>query len=179
MEWYEQNFVNHRDWVLDNLELLGLDAKETEIVLLLDFMTEHRIPIDMAALSRKSGMSEQEVNEVISVLCAKKYLEIRASAKNVSFCLDGLYKTDTAKEERILDAPLFDVFETEFGRPLSQQEMEHISEWNRTTDRKLIIYALREARTYQKLSVPYIETILAAWKKKGYTAEMIEEGKNL
>lgn len=136
------------------------------------------MPIDMASLSRKSGMSEQEVNEVISVLCAKKYLEIRASATNVSFCLDGLYRTDTAKEERVLDAPLFDVFETEFGRPLSQQEMEHISEWNRTTDRKLIIYALREASTYQKLSVPYIETVLAAWKKKGYTAEMIEEGRN-
>ena len=40
MQWYEQRFVNHRDWILDHLEYLGLDAEETVIVLLIDFMNE-------------------------------------------------------------------------------------------------------------------------------------------
>ena len=37
MKWYEQNFVNHRDWILDHLDLLGLDANEAIVVLLIDF----------------------------------------------------------------------------------------------------------------------------------------------
>lgn len=28
MKWYETNYVNHRDWILDNLNLLSLNAKE-------------------------------------------------------------------------------------------------------------------------------------------------------
>ena len=38
MKWYEQNFVNHRDWVLDHLDLLALEPKETVTVLLIDFL---------------------------------------------------------------------------------------------------------------------------------------------
>lgn len=58
-------------------------------------------------------------------------------------------------------------------------EMTKISEWNRTTDRKLIIYALREASAYHSVSISYIDRILQTWKQKGYTARMIEEGRNL
>ncbi len=177
MQWYEQRFVNRRDWVLDHLELLGLTAQETVIVLLIDFMNDNKMDISIDALHKKSGFTENEVDQIISVLCAKKYLEIRASSKSVAFRLDGLYSTDTAKEERVLDSPLFDTFETELKRPLNQREMEKISEWNRTIDRKLILYALREASAFQKLSIPYIDSILHTWIEKGYTAETIEKGK--
>ena len=33
MKWYETNYVNHRDWILDNLNLLSLDAKEAIVIL--------------------------------------------------------------------------------------------------------------------------------------------------
>ena len=91
--------------------------------------------------------------------------------------LDGLFKTDIARDQNILDHSLFDVFETELQHTLTSREMEKISEWNRTTDRKLILYALREASTYQKLSLPYVESILKRWKDSNVTAQMIEEGK--
>jgi DNA replication protein len=175
MKWYEQNFVNRRDWVLDHLELLGLDANETILVLLIDFFNDHRIPVTMEILHKKSGLTMEQVDETISALCARRYLEIRASARKVRFILDGLYSTDTAKSERILDSSLFDTFETEFGRPLSNQEMMRISEWNRTTDKTLILYALRQASAYRKLSVNYIDKILSEWKTEGKTAEMIEK----
>ena len=54
--------------------------------------------------------------------------------------------------------------------------MEKISEWNRTTDKKLIMLALREASAYQKKSFAYIDKILSEWKKNGTTVAMIEEG---
>ncbi|HCK87257.1 MAG TPA: DNA replication protein DnaD [Erysipelotrichaceae bacterium] len=178
MKWYEQNYVNRRDWILQNLELLGLDSEETVMVLLIDFMNEHRIPIDLEALHKKSGLSLERTDSVISCLCAKKYLEIRASAKSIKFILNGLFETDTARNERVLDNSLFDTFETEFGRPLTNNEMAKISEWNRTMEKKLILYALREASAYQHLKITYIDKILSEWKNKGITAEDYENGKH-
>ncbi len=177
MKWYEQNFVNHRDWVLDNLDLLGLDAKETVIVLLIDFFNEHHSEISMDMLAKRSGMTEDELNEVLSVLMAKKYLSIKAASKAICFNIDGLFNTDTSKDAAVMDSSLYDVFETEFGRPLNPVEMEKISEWNRTMDKKMILLALKEAYIYQKMSFPYIDKILSDWKASGKTAEMIEEGR--
>lgn len=178
MKWYETNYVDHRDWILDQLNLLSLDAEETVIVLMIDFMNEHKMKITMEDLAKRCNVSIEKVNQIISMLCAKKYLEIKASNKNVKFILNGLFEADTAHDESILDSSLFDVFETEFARPLSQKEMQKISEWNRTTDRKMILYALREASAYQNLSIPYIDKILDSWKEKGLTLEEIGEGKH-
>lgn len=178
MKWYEQKFVNHRDWILDHLTQLGLKPNELTVVLLIDFMNEHHEKITVDDIAKKSNMSVNEVNSVVSVLCAKKYLDIKASSKYVRFLLNGLFEADIAQEQSAVDSPLFDLFETEFGRPLSEREMSKISEWNRTTDRKLIIYALREASAYQKLRLSYIDSILKDWKEKGYTVQMIEEGRS-
>lgn len=175
MKWYKKNFINKRDWILDHLELLGLDANETILVLLIDFMNDHQIPVSLEILHKKTGLNLDEVDKTVSTLCARRYLEIVASAREVRFVLDGLFETDTARSERILDSSLFDTFETEFGRPLSNQEMTKISDWNRTTDKKLILYALRQASAYRHLSIAYIDKILDTWKTEGRTVEMIEE----
>lgn len=176
MKWYEQNFVNHRDWILDNMDLLGLDAREIVIVLLIDFLNEHHYEITMELLAKKSGFNEEELNEILSLLAAKKYLTIKASAKEVQFNINGLFEANVARDAAILDSSLFDVFESEFGRPLSNIEMQKISEWNRTTDKKLILLALREASAYQKKNFGYIDKILSEWKSSGKTLASIEEG---
>ena len=118
MKWYETNYVNHRDWILEYLNLLSLDTKETIVVLMIDFMNEHHIKITTDDLAKRCNLSNEELNEVLSILCAKKYLEIKASQRSVKFILDGLFESDIARDEKILDSPLFDAFETEFGRPL-------------------------------------------------------------
>ena len=179
MKWYEEKFVSRRDWVLDHLELLGLSSEETVVVLMIDFMNQNRMNITIDDLAHKTNLDTGKVDETISSLCARRYLQIQVAGGSVRFNLSGLYETDTAKNERVLDSGLFDLFEQEFHRPLSQMEMTKISEWNRTTDRKLIIYALREASAYHSVSISYIDRILQTWKQKGYTARMIEEGRNL
>ncbi len=175
-KWYEEKFVSHRDWVLDHLEVLGLNPQEALLVLLIDFCNEHEMEISEEVLSQKTGLSVSEVDTVISTLCAKKYLDIRASSKAIHFCLDGLYETEVARDASIMDSSLFDLFETQFGRTLSNREMEKISDWNRTMDRRLIIYALREASARQKKNLTYVESILNEWNQKGLTADMIAEG---
>ena len=168
MKWYEQKYVNHRDWILDQMGLLGMDSAELVIVLLIDFMNQNHIEITMDALKEK-----EELNRVISALCAKKYLSIKASARAVVFDLSGLFETDVARVENILDRSLIDTFETEFGRTLSQNEMQKISDWNKVTDKRLIIAALREASAYQHLNLGYIEKILSDWKQKKITADSV------
>ena len=179
MKWYEEKFVLRRDWILDHLELIGLNSEEAIVALMIDFMNQHNMFFWMEDLAHKVNMDAKKVDQAISSLCARRYLQIQAAGGSVRFDLSGLYETDTAKSERVLDSKLFDLFEEEFHRPLSQMEMTKISEWNRTTDRKLVIYALREASAYHSLSINYIDKILRSWKEKGVTAKMIEEGKVL
>lgn len=168
MKWYEQNYVNRRDWVLDHLAVLELSAEEFLMVMTVDFMNEHRMPITIDTLAARTGLPAEKTDQIISVLCAKRYLEIRASNKEIRFVLDGLFETETAKQQRVMDQSLFDLFESEFGRPLHPREMEKISEWNSTYNKKMIIQALREASAYRHLNTSYIDRILQEWKKKGY-----------
>ena len=178
MKWYEEKYIHRRDWILDHLELLGLDGNELMTVMLIDFMNEHHMTITIEYLHKKTGLSLEETNRVISTLCAKKYLNICAAANEVRFDLSGLFETDVAKEARMIDSSLFSTFENEFGRTLSQAEMQKISDWNKEFDKVLILYALREASIYDKLSVGYIDRILHDWQMKNITVRDIEEGKN-
>ncbi|MBQ1446431.1 MAG: DnaD domain protein [Solobacterium sp.] len=167
MKWYEQKYVNRRDWILDNLENLKLSPQELMVVMTIDFYNENRTDISMDILQKKTGLDMDELNRVVSVLCARHYLDIMASSRNVQFRLDGLFDTDTAKDIRVMDSPLIELFEEEFGRPMTPNEMQKISEWNRIYPRKTIIHALREASAYQKRSMSYVESVLRNTGRKG------------
>lgn len=87
-------------------------------------------------------------------------------------------KQDQADQEQknIYECSLFDLFEREFARPLSQPECQRLGDWQERYDDKLIRYALRESLLYGKHSLDYIDRILLAWDKKAFTAEMYENG---
>lgn len=176
MKWYEEKFVSHRDWILDHFDLLGLDPCEYVLVNMIDFLNQHHITITLEELSHRTRLDQKQLDAAISSLCSRRYLKIVAVGRNISFDLSGLFEADTARAERIMDREVYALFEKEFGRPLSQMELAKVNEWNRTTDRKMIIYALREASAYRNLSISYIDGILRAWKSKGITAAMIENG---
>ncbi|NLC96594.1 MAG: DnaD domain protein [Erysipelotrichaceae bacterium] len=177
MKWYKQNYVNRRDWILDNLEYLGLSEKETVIVLLIDFLNENNINITIHYLSKKTNIDEASINKILSVLVAKKYLQIEAKSKKAHFILDGLFEIEVASIKGNLDTSLFDLFETEFKRPLTPKEMEKVSDWLRTIDSKLVLEALKQASMYKKVNISYIDKILRSWQEKNITIKMIEEGK--
>lgn len=74
---------------------------------------------------------------------------------------------------------LFNLFEEEFARPLTQKEMQALSDWLKRYEYKMIMYALKEASMYRRLSVEYVQSVLQSWKQKGFTPEDIESGEYL
>lgn len=178
-KWYKHSYINKTNWILENYQNLNLSSEEGILVLLINHANESAVPLSRDGLISLSNLSASSVDKAVSLLCAKHYLAIRAGSNGIDFDLSGLFEAETAKSEKATSQPLFDVFETEFARPLTQNEMVQISEWIKIHDSRLILYALKEAALYKKMSMPYIAAILEEWRKKGYTAAMIEKGKHI
>lgn len=175
-KWYKEKFINRRNWMLDHLDELSVSAEETIVLLLIDFMNEFQISVSHQALAKKLKKSDDEIDDILSRLSAKGFLNLELRDGRINFEIDGIFEGQQDKPIA-MDTSLFDQYETEFGRPLSQMEMQRLAEWTNTYHQKLIIYALREALTYDKKSFDYIERILIEWKKRGLTPEEYEEGK--
>ena len=175
-KWYKEKFINRRNWILDHLDELSVSAEETLVLLLIDFMNEYQISVSHQVLAKKLKKSDDEIDDILSRLSAKGFLNLELRDGRIIFESDGIFEGEQEKPIA-MDTSLFDQYETEFGRPLSQMEMQRLAEWTNTYHQKMIIYALREALTYDKKSFDYIERILIEWKKRGLTPEEYEEGK--
>lgn len=174
--WWLERCVNRRDWILDHLQELALTSEETMVVLVIDFMNEHQLPITHAILAEKLKQDSDVIDDILSRLSAKGYMSIEFHNGKIVFNIDGVFAGN--KEKTIaFDQSLFDQFESEFGRPLSQSELQRMADWLKLYHQKLITYALREALTYNVKNFDYIERILVDWKKRAFTPEDYEKGK--
>lgn len=70
---------------------------------------------------------------------------------------------------------LFETFEDEFKRPLTQVEMQRLFDWQKEHGEQLVMYALREAILNNAYHFNYIDKVLSSWKRDGMTPEMYEE----
>lgn len=70
---------------------------------------------------------------------------------------------------------LFEMFEDEFKRPLTQVEMQRLFDWQKEHGEQLVMYALREAILNNAYHFNYIDKILCEWQRNGMTAEKYEE----
>jgi DNA replication protein len=178
-KWYHEPFFDSTSWIFENLMHLNLTPEEALTVLMINYLNSKQIRITNDILSKRTGLSFEKLDQVIALLCAKNYLDIKATANTVSFQLNGLFESEMPKRDAAASGSLYDVFETEFGRPLTQSEMQMLSDWIHTIDSKLVLYALKEASIYRSLNMNYIARILKEWSDKGITSEMVEEGKHL
>lgn len=174
-KWWTHRFVNRRDFLLDRFESLALTAQEGMILLLIDFMNEHRLIISHAVLAAKLKIDDQEVDELLSTLVNKGYLQILYQQGTIEFSIDGIFE-EQKKPSATISESLFDMFESVFARPLSSVEMQRIAEWMQTYEQAMIEYALREADLYNTRSLDYIDRILAEWKRRGLNAQQLERG---
>lgn len=133
----------------------------------------------------EKGVSVTETQVSEAEMLQSKVKESKEKKINSSRLLNS---NQTDSTEEVLQNPnslptttenLFNIFEEEFGRPLSQREMQTISEWVQKLDSKLILYALKEASIYRRMSIEYIQRILQSWTSKGFTPEDIESGEHL
>ena len=171
-QFWQESYFNRKNWLMENIVSLNLSEREFMLLMLITFFMEQNRLITTESLSAHSNLSIQDVDDCLSKLCLKQYLQVTFTNGIMSFNMDGIFQ----QKEKDVDAlPIFQTFEQEFGRPLTQKELVMLSEWIRKYDNELIIYALREAAIYRKLNIKYIDTILSRWEKQGITVEKLVE----
>lgn len=163
-KWYQERYFARRDWLLDNLNRLEISPLQGLILLLIDYYQEGRQVVTMENLAIQCHCTLEEIDAAIDDLCKMDYMVISSKNRKVYFDISGVFE-DKPKLEVSRD--LFEVFEREFGRPLSQKETMAVSQWQSRYDSKTVVKALREAVIQDKMSVNYIDRILENWSKNG------------
>lgn len=156
--WWNKAYVSRRDWILENLGVLKLSANETVIVLMVDFMNENLIEISLEELAARTGLDVSVVDTSIQQLVGKSFLSVRVDAGAVHFEIDGLFQDGVMYE--FVDKGIFETFEVEFGRLMSQSELETLNLWLSKYTQEEILDALGNAIIYKKVSMQYINAIL-------------------
>lgn len=162
--WWKKSYINRRDWILENLGVLNLTAHQTVILLLIDYMNINRINITPEELAKRSGFEPFKVDEVLHSLSVTKVLKITPNVDSFAFSIDNLFEEGLKYE--YIDENIFEVFEQELARPLSQVELERLNTWLGIYTQDEIISALRTAIVYKKVSLAYINTVLANNRKE-------------
>ena len=156
--WYHRKYINRRDWMLENLSVLDVNPTEFILLQVIDYSNSFNETLNIEILVEKTGFDQQVINEGIAGLNAKGYLKLKVLGAEVQFIIDGVFENH--QDQQVVDKDLFEIFEDEFGRLLSQQDLVTLSKWNQMYDEKMILLALKEAIIAQKLSMQYINGIL-------------------
>lgn len=53
MDWWKEKFINRRDYMLDHLDELTMTSDETLLIMLIDFLNQHQIPVTHGILAKR------------------------------------------------------------------------------------------------------------------------------
>lgn len=171
-----KRYFNRKNWILEENYHLDLTALETLVLLNIEHFNEFNLAIDLNQLSNACNTSTNEIDKAITQLIYNGYLKIEMTQDNVVYNTDGLYDKATHIDQEVT-SDILEIFEGEFKRPLSTNEIDKINYWLSQLDHAFLIHALREAVIYRKVSFPYIERILLDWVKNNVTLEQLNAGK--
>lgn len=169
-------YIDRRTWLLDHMENLHVDAKETMVLLLIDFYNQQNISIDHEILGKKLKLSLDEIEDIFSSLSDKGYLILDFANGHLKFDISGVYDS-MAMPTANLNRSLLEQFEMEFGSTLSSSQMQKILDMASEYDEKFVLIALNEAVANDVRELNYIEKILATWREKGLSLNDLENGK--
>lgn len=156
--------------LLTNYKKLNITDKELIVLIYL---------IDNNDFNPEKISTDLKIDDFLSIidsLSKKDIVKIETRVRNKVHeeyvCLDELYSKLALllieNKEENKETTIFDIFESEFARPLSPIEYEIIGAWLEAgVSEQLVIEALKEA-TYNGVSnLRYIDKILSEWQKKG------------
>ncbi len=174
------NIIKNKDYIIRPflfkiIKENNLDINET---LLLIYLTNQEHPeLDLNLINQITSLDRSEIMVSFGSLTAKGLISTNISKDgdrvSEEISLDGIYKIAASninkKVVKSTEKNIFELFEAEFGRPLSPMEYEFINAWiNSGMNEELIKEALKEA-TYNGVSnLRYIDKIIYEWTKKGY-----------
>lgn len=148
-----------------------------EFLLMLYFDNSFDLIFDINLITKTLCMSEEEVLSAYGSLLSKKLIKVTAEKDGFGkviekVSLESFYneiKEDnksTEKENSKQD--IFSIFESDFGRTLSNMDYEIINAWiDKGFSEELIIAALKEAVYNGVCNLRYIDKILYEWNRKG------------
>ena len=159
-------------------EALKLNLSLEEFLMLTYFDNDYNSYLDMEKLSSNLGIEIEKAYQVFNSLISKKLIKIE-TIKDLegrlieSVSLDNFYDllttTKLEEEKTSTKTDIYNVFETEFGRPISSMEYEIINAWlSKGYPEELIKGALKEAVYNGVNNLRYIDKILYEWSKKGF-----------
>ena len=154
---------------------LSLTDEECHILLLIDtFVTLHKKMITPSLLLKYSSLTPHEMDYILDSLLKKKWI----FNKNGAICLNHFEEKLLENKEAPVEEKMnmIDVFEEQFGRPLTPMEFDSIKEWVQSGySEEMILKALKEAVKSQVLTLRYIEGILINWAQNGVKERYIDE----
>ena len=170
------NLLKSKDVYLPKLLLLNykkLKLNEAELIIVIFLINSNKY--NPKIISDAMDIKLPLLLEMIALLEEKGILKIKLEKINniqVEVAnLDGLYEKlalilmgeKTSEKE----STIYDTFEQELGRTLSQIEYELVGEWLNNNSEEILKLALKEA-TYNGVSnFRYIDRIIHEWNKKG------------
>ena len=154
---------------------LSLTDEECHILLLIDtFVTLHKKMITPSLLLKYSSLTPHEMDHILDSLLKKKWI----FNKNGAICLNHFEEKLLENKEAPVEEKMnmVDIFEEQFGRPLTPMEFDSIKEWVQSGySEEMILKALKEAVKSQVLTLRYIEGILINWAQNGVKERYIDE----
>ncbi|MER2130869.1 MAG: DnaD domain-containing protein [Carnobacterium inhibens] len=197
-KWLKAGDTTVSNVLLAHYNEVGLNTEQLVLVLQLkSFIDAGNDFPDTDIISKRMQITSSDVFKLIHELINKKLLVIE-TGKNQdgktrdSYRLDLLWNKLTlvisqrenqqrVEKQHLSEQELFQLFEAEFGRPLSPIEMQTIGMWLDDDHYaiELIELALREAVLNQVYNLKYVDRILLNWERKNIrTKDQVEKEGN-
>lgn len=197
-KWLKAGDTTVSNVLLAHYNEVGLNTEQLVLVLQLkSFIDAGNDFPDTEIISKRMQITSSDAFKLIHELINKKLLVIE-TGKNQdgktrdSYRLDLLWNKLTlvisqqenqqrVEKQHLSEQELFQLFEAEFGRPLSPIEMQTIGMWLDDDHYaiELIELALREAVLNQVYNLKYVDRILLNWERKNIrTKDQVEKEGN-
>ncbi|WP_414053691.1 DnaD domain-containing protein [Macrococcus equi] len=179
--------------LFENYHLIGMSETELMMIMkIIELSVSDNLP-SFDVISDAMSIDKAQVMLVLQNLISKDFIKIDVKKydehhfeerfdltpleNHLSQAISERRKKVELKEEQNDFKAIFERFEAAFARPLTPLEIETISNWIDTDKHSasIIIAALNEAASHNKLSIKYIDRILLNWKKRN--VKTIEESK--
>lgn len=185
INWIEAGTVSIPSRLLQDYKKLALSESEVMLLLHVHSFLEKGISFPTPELlSERMNYSNNQCSEMLRHLMKRGFLDLKEQQgeNNYSeeFSLtplwDKLIALSFSEKEKVVEVNkqldekvIYELFETEFARPLSPMELELITMWldQEKYSSDLIKAALLEGVISGKLNLRYIDRILIEWSKNG------------
>lgn len=176
-----KQFLQYKNFVVNSLfvsQALKLNLSLIEFMIIIYFDNSGTKEFNIQNLTENLGIDESSLLVAFNKLIDKKLLSVLVSKNNANkivetINLDGFYALiDGDFKEEVMGQKtndIYNIFEKEFGRPISSMEYEIINAWlDKNFSEELILGALKEAIYNGVTNLRYIDKILYEWQRKGF-----------